>query len=208
MDDASDSMQSCDGGDGDGDPDFGAADAGWFDGDQGDGDPDDGADTAADDWADGDGSEGEGDDGDFDGDDGGDDGWGAGDSGQPDENGDGASEDSLAGATADYSAYEPSPYQIRHTNSAAEIAAFAAMDTVGAAGDGALSLLAHGVGGVAGLLGNDQDAANWHDLGNKELENARASARNAMRDVGAMEGDREVRPYPDGHDQCPVPHGS
>jgi hypothetical protein len=171
------SSDTGDGGDEDGDLDFGAADGDGFFGDQGDG-----AASGADDWADGDGAASDG-------------------------NGDGASDEGLVGA-AGYSAYEPSPYQIRHTNSATEIAAFAALDTVGAAGDGVVSLLAHGVGAVDGLLGDDQGAANWHDLGAKWLENGRAMARNAMRDVGVMEGDREVRPYPDGHDQCPVPHGS
>jgi hypothetical protein len=206
MDDAFSSMQAGDGGDGD--LDFGAAYGDAFDGDQGDGGPDDGADSGADDWAVSDGATSEGDDGGFEGEDDGADLSDAGYGAASDGVGDGASDEGVVGAAAAYNAYEPSPYQIRHTNSAAEIAAYAALDTIGAAGDGVISLLAHGVGAVDGLFGDDQGAANWHDLGAKELENARASARNAMRDVGYMEGDREVRPYPDGHDQCPVPHGS
>lgn len=194
MDDESYGLQAADGGDGDGALlDYGAAGG-------------DGSGGGQDDGADGDGAEDVGDDAGILGQD--DAGDGSDTGGAQDDTGYGASALSLVATDAGYNDYEPSPYQIRDPKNPAEILGYAAMDTIGAAGDGVLSLMAHGVGGVAGLLGNEQDAANWHDVGAKELENARAAARNAMRDVGVMVGDREARPYPDGHDQCPAPHES
>jgi hypothetical protein len=72
--------------------------------------------------------------------------------------------------------------------------------------DSALSGIAYGFGGAAGLLGNEQDEANWNDTGNKSLENARASARNLQRDLGLMDGEREPLPYTDSGERCPVQH--
>jgi hypothetical protein len=128
--------------------------------------------------------------------DGGDDSWGG---VSDDWGGDGGSED---GGTTDAMAYG--------TNADRAVELGPVLNTVGDSAhvvvDSALSAIAYGFGGAAGLLGNEQDAANWNDVGNKSLENARISGRNLRRDIGVMDGEREPLPYTDSGERCPVEH--